>query len=248
MNCWPLTWIVRARPLGGLSGPSRSKYEEARSRPLAGEFGGLRIGCSSAKVSTASAIRIAVAPSVQPISRRVLPWICTATRPLRLRKRTARRAASPRRRRRSRRRCTARSCTGSLILLAFGRAARSGASRLAKASGAKTQHGPASRARRSAPRCADCGRVGAGDRRNAADSIHAPANRARAWGRGGTARSRGRRSRGTPRATVPLGMRVAADRYLHRARAGSLGCLGPAGDAAAAQLHRCRSSAPAGSR
>ena len=36
-------------------------------------------------MSTASPTRITAAPTVQPTSRRVLPWICAATAPLRAR-------------------------------------------------------------------------------------------------------------------------------------------------------------------
>ena len=50
------------------------------------EFGGFWIEDSLAKVSPARASRITAAPTVQPISRRVLPWIWAATAPLRVRK------------------------------------------------------------------------------------------------------------------------------------------------------------------
>lgn len=48
-------------------------------------MGGFWIAESLTKVITASTTRITAAPAVQPISRRVLPWICAATAPLRLR-------------------------------------------------------------------------------------------------------------------------------------------------------------------
>jgi hypothetical protein len=47
------------------------------------------MACSSPKVMIASAMSTTAAPTVQPISKRVLPWICMATRPLRARKRTS---------------------------------------------------------------------------------------------------------------------------------------------------------------
>ena len=55
--------------------------------------------------------------------------------------------------------------------------------------------------------------------------------------RAGMAR-RGRRSVRAPARSIPCGHALAADRHLHGSRAGPLGRLGPAGDAAAAQLHR----------
>src|SRR4051794_38981514 len=68
-------------PLGG----RRLVGEAASLRPLASEFSGLRMPGSSANVTTASATRITAAATVQPTSRRVLPRICAAGAPLRLR-------------------------------------------------------------------------------------------------------------------------------------------------------------------
>ena len=58
-------------------------------RPSAPEFGGLRMPPSLTKVKTASTTRISAAPTVQPISRRVLPRIWAATAPLRARNLTS---------------------------------------------------------------------------------------------------------------------------------------------------------------
>ena len=46
---------------------------------------GFLIPGSITNVATVRNTRITAAPTVQPISRRVLPWICAATRPLRAR-------------------------------------------------------------------------------------------------------------------------------------------------------------------
>ncbi len=51
----------------------------------ASEFGGLRIVGSVANVKIAMNTRMTAAPTVQPISSWVLPWICAATAPLRAR-------------------------------------------------------------------------------------------------------------------------------------------------------------------
>ena len=59
--------LAAARPAAAPSGP---------------EFGGFWIEESLANVITASATRITAAPTVQPISRRVLPRICAAHRAL----------------------------------------------------------------------------------------------------------------------------------------------------------------------
>jgi hypothetical protein len=44
------------------------------------EFGGLMIPGSFTNVTTVRTTRISAAPTVQPISRRVFPWIWAATR------------------------------------------------------------------------------------------------------------------------------------------------------------------------
>ena len=57
--------------------------------PSGPELGGFWIEESLAKVSTARAIRITAAPTVQPTSRRVFPRICAGTAFLRARNLTS---------------------------------------------------------------------------------------------------------------------------------------------------------------
>ena len=64
-----------ARSIEAVSTPSASW------RPFAPLFGGSWIEPSFANVTAASTTRISAAPTVQAISRRVLPWIWAATRP-----------------------------------------------------------------------------------------------------------------------------------------------------------------------
>src|SRR3569832_1973284 len=72
----PVTQIVSLWPFGGVGASI-----EADRTPFASLFGGFWIELSFEKVISASATRITAAPTVQEISRRVLPWICAATRP-----------------------------------------------------------------------------------------------------------------------------------------------------------------------
>ena len=88
MYCWPLTQMFSDLPFGGsfwLGPEAKSVPPSASCSPLAPEFGGLRIAGSLAKVKVARTTRISAAPTVQPISRRVLPRIWAATAPLRAR-------------------------------------------------------------------------------------------------------------------------------------------------------------------
>ncbi len=64
-------------PLGGVGWVT----DADRARPAASELGGLTMLGSLTKVTTVSTTRIRAAASVQPISRRVLPWIWAATAP-----------------------------------------------------------------------------------------------------------------------------------------------------------------------
>ena len=92
MYCWPLTQTLSDLPLGGnfLVGPeAKSVPLSASCRPLAPEFGGLRMLLSLAKVKAASTTRMSAAPTVQPTSSRVLPRIWAATAPLRARNLTS---------------------------------------------------------------------------------------------------------------------------------------------------------------
>src|SRR5690242_13187229 len=72
----PCTQMVIFLPLGGLG----SVVAAARAMP-GFEFGGLMMLGSFTKVTTVSTTRIRAAATVQPISSRVLPWICAATAP-----------------------------------------------------------------------------------------------------------------------------------------------------------------------
>ena len=79
-----------ALPLGGFGWSVEAKsVVEATLAPLASmsEAGGFLIPGSLMKVTTVMKTRITAAPTVQPISSRVLPWICAATRPRRALKR-----------------------------------------------------------------------------------------------------------------------------------------------------------------
>jgi hypothetical protein len=53
--------------------------EADSTSPLASELGGLMMLGNLMKVTTVSTTRISAAATVQPISRRVLPWIWAAT-------------------------------------------------------------------------------------------------------------------------------------------------------------------------
>ena len=79
MYCWPLTQMFSDLPLGG----RRRRRVRASWRPSAEEFGGLRMPSSLTNVSVARTTRITAAPTVQPISSRVLPRIWAGTAPLR---------------------------------------------------------------------------------------------------------------------------------------------------------------------
>ena len=77
-------------PFGGrrLLGPEATSTPEAtpleaRFSPLAPELSGLRMLGSVTNVATAMTTTIRAAPTVQAISKRVLPRICAATAPLR---------------------------------------------------------------------------------------------------------------------------------------------------------------------
>ena len=73
----PWTQIVMVLPLGGVG-----RVTDADSTsPLALESGGLMIAGRWTNVTTVSATRISAAATVQPISRRVFPWIWAATAP-----------------------------------------------------------------------------------------------------------------------------------------------------------------------
>ena len=61
-------------PFGGLG-----RLSEADSRPFALVFGGSVMLGSFTNVTTVMTTRITAAATVQPISRRVLPWIWAAT-------------------------------------------------------------------------------------------------------------------------------------------------------------------------
>ena len=69
--------IVSFLPSGGVG----SVVEAVSTSPLAPEFGGLMMLGSLTNVTTVSTTRISAAATVQPISKRVLPWICAATAP-----------------------------------------------------------------------------------------------------------------------------------------------------------------------
>ena len=70
--------VGKALPLGG-----RRRLVSASCRPSADDSGGLRMSSSLMNVSVARITRITAAPTVQPISSRVLPRIWAATAPLR---------------------------------------------------------------------------------------------------------------------------------------------------------------------
>ena len=77
-------------PVGGAGWSVEAKATlDATRLPLASmsEAAGFLIPGSMMKVTAVMKMRITAAPTVQPTSRRVLPWICAATRPLRARKR-----------------------------------------------------------------------------------------------------------------------------------------------------------------
>ena len=77
-----------ASPLGGASWSVEAKAAfEATGLPLMSmsDAAGFLIPGSITNVATVRNTRITAAPTVQPISSRVLPWICAATRPLRAR-------------------------------------------------------------------------------------------------------------------------------------------------------------------
>ena len=69
--------IVSFLPFGGVGSVS----EADRTSPFALEFGGLMMLGSLMNVTTVRTTRISAAATVQPISSRVLPWICAATAP-----------------------------------------------------------------------------------------------------------------------------------------------------------------------
>src|SRR6202035_2322793 len=71
----PCTQIVSFLPLGGAG----SLIDAERKVPEAVELGGLRMLGSLMNVTTVSTTRISAAPTVHPISSRVLPWIWAAT-------------------------------------------------------------------------------------------------------------------------------------------------------------------------
>ncbi len=62
-------------PFGGVG----ALTEADSTSPLASELGGLTMLGSLMNVTTVSTTRISAAATVQPISRRVLPWIWAAT-------------------------------------------------------------------------------------------------------------------------------------------------------------------------
>src|SRR5438105_1138200 len=88
MYCRPITVMLSALPFGG---SLRSVLAYRRPPPLpsalppAEELGGFSIDGSFANVMIASASTITPAPTLQAISRRVLPRICAATARLRAR-------------------------------------------------------------------------------------------------------------------------------------------------------------------
>src|SRR5580692_10842383 len=89
-NWRPTTVIFSDFPLGGSFCTLLAYKRElslTRRSPSGLESTGLSIEESLANVSPAKANRITAAPTVQPISRRVLPWIWAATAPLREQKR-----------------------------------------------------------------------------------------------------------------------------------------------------------------
>src|SRR5579884_2986183 len=75
MNWRAWTQIVSCLWLGGVGSDS-----DAARKPWEPEFGGLMMLGSFTNVTTVSTTRIRAAPTVQPISSGVLPWIWAATR------------------------------------------------------------------------------------------------------------------------------------------------------------------------
>ena len=82
--CMPSTLMFIASPSGGASWSVEAKAAlDATGLPFASmlDAAGFLIPGSITKVATVRKTRITAAPTVQPISSRVLPWICAATRP-----------------------------------------------------------------------------------------------------------------------------------------------------------------------
>ena len=85
-----MTWIFSdALPFGGAgwSVDAYSTFAALTGLPSASicDAAGFLMSSSRTNVNTVRKIRIAAAPTVQPISSCVLPWICAATAPLRAR-------------------------------------------------------------------------------------------------------------------------------------------------------------------
>ena len=78
----PVTQMVSFLPFGGVGSVVEAVSTPSASwRPSAPLFGGSWIEPSFANVTAERTTRISAAPTVQEISRRVLPWIWAATRP-----------------------------------------------------------------------------------------------------------------------------------------------------------------------
>src|SRR3954462_5317614 len=80
----PVTQMRSALPPGGFGASEleATKTGVPAERPLGPAFWGVSILPSIANVTTARTTRTRAAPTVQPISRLVLPWICAAVRAL----------------------------------------------------------------------------------------------------------------------------------------------------------------------
>src|SRR6202020_2395217 len=132
MYCRPWPQITSDLPLGGVGCVS----EDSRNGAL--EFGGLRMLPSLTKVTTVRITRTAAAPTVQPTSSAVLPWIWAATFTFLARKRKTENVSAP-----STRQDTTASMSRMImysewIWLAFGEPPALGVMKFANALGAST--------------------------------------------------------------------------------------------------------------
>ena len=84
--------FIDAESRGGAGrsvGANSTSPETGLPRASMSDAGGFLIEPSLMNVTTVRKTRITAAPTVQPISSRVLPWIWAATRPRRARKRNS---------------------------------------------------------------------------------------------------------------------------------------------------------------
>ena len=82
--CMPSTLMFIDAPSGGASwSVAANAAFDATGLPFSSmsDAAGFLIPGSITKVATVRKTRMTAAPTVQPISSRVLPWICAATRP-----------------------------------------------------------------------------------------------------------------------------------------------------------------------